>query len=154
LTKPKQSGKLFLSGGQFVLKRNKLAFDEVEVDVALNDNGIVLQRAHANVGGGTVEARGRAPIQALSLGDFRGQIQIRGVSIPVTDGVDLAVDADLETTWQRNPQPDQAAPLPTLTGVVTVKDFEYSRAVTMNADITSLARKGKRTQFESYDPSK
>lgn len=154
LTKPKQSGKLSLSGGQFVLKRNKLAFDEVDVDVALNENGIVLERAFASVGGGTVEARGGAPIQALSLGDFRGQIQIRGVSLPVTDGVELAVDADLETTWQRNSQPDQPAPLPTLTGFVTVKDFEYSRPVTMNADITSLARKGKRTQFESYDPSK
>jgi translocation and assembly module TamB len=154
LSKPRQSGALSLTGGQFVLKRNKLAFNEVDVEVALNSNGIVLERAEAEVGGGSLRARGRAPMSGLEIGDFRGQIVAKGVSIPVTDGVKLAIDADLESIWQRSNQADQEEPLPKLSGVVTVRDFEYSRPVTMNADISSLTRKGKRSQFESYDPTK
>jgi translocation and assembly module TamB len=36
---------------------------------------------------------------------------------------------------------------------VTLRNFEYTRPVTMTADITSLAQRGKRTQFEAYDPA-
>jgi translocation and assembly module TamB len=34
-----------------------------------------------------------------------------------------------------------------------VLSFNYTRPITLSADITSLARRGKRTEFESYDPS-
>jgi translocation and assembly module TamB len=36
---------------------------------------------------------------------------------------------------------------------VTLKSFEYKRPVTMTADISTLAQRGKRTEFEAYDPN-
>jgi translocation and assembly module TamB len=40
-----------------------------------------------------------------------------------------------------------------VTGNVLLRSFEYKRPVTIAADLNALARRGKRAEFEVYDPS-
>ncbi len=154
LSNPTPLGKLQVDGGRFVLRQQGLAFNDVDVRVGLEQGAIVLQRARAAVGGGFVEAGGRLPLVGMRLGEFRGQVRVNSVSVPVAEGVKLAVDANLDASWNGRSETQDEAPLPRLSGTVDVKSFEYSRPVTMNADIANLARRGKRTEFESYDPAK
>ncbi len=151
VSSPEPSGGLTLSGGHFVMREQGLTFNDVEFGVRLDRGSFELERASAAVGGGLIKARGRAPIRGAKLGEFRGEIEARSISLPVTDGVELAVDADLTATWQPVFETGERS-LPKVTGKVALRSFEYSRPVTMNADIASLTRRGKRTEFESYDP--
>jgi translocation and assembly module TamB len=148
------SGGLKLRDGRIVLRSQGLTFNDVELEIALDPGALIVKRASAAVGGGTLQAEGRSPLQGFKLGEFRGHIQARSVTVPVTDGVQLAVDADLDASWQPSYDPAEPDRLPKLSGSVELRSFEYSRAVTMNAEIASIARRGKRTEFESYDPSK
>jgi translocation and assembly module TamB len=103
--------------------------------------------------GGTLTAKGSAPLRDLKLGRYRGIVVAKNVRLPTPPGMKLGVDANLETTWQVNTTEEERE-LPKISGEVNIRSFEYTRAVTMNADIVDLTRRGKRTQFESYDPSK
>ena len=51
------------------------------------------------------------------------------------------------------PRSDPARALPRVTGSVTLRSFEYRRPIAMTADLNALAQRGKRTQFDAYDPS-
>jgi translocation and assembly module TamB len=138
-----------------VLQRQALTFSDVSVEVLLQPDAVVLERAAASVGGGRVVAEGRAPLRELGLGEYRGQVHATGVALPISEGVDLELDAALQTVWQP-PRVDAAEPvraLPKVTGNIDLKAFEYTRPVTLNADLVSISRRGKRTTFESYDPS-
>ncbi len=153
VAQPEPSGGFQLTGARFVLREQGLAFNDVELAVRLERGSFELKRASAAVGGGLIKARGRAPLRGTKLGEFRGQLEARSVSLPVTDGVELAIDADLSAVWQPSADSEENV-LPKVTGRVALRSFEYSRPVTMNADIASLTRRGKRTEFESYDPLK
>lgn len=153
LTKLSQSGSVTLRDAQLALRGGEIALDDLNVDIALDDTKVSLNRATARLNGGSVSARGSAPISGLTLGSYRGQLQARDVRLPSTPGVQITVDADLETVWFPKTSSEQAL-LPKVAGEINIKSFEYTRPVTMNADIADLAKRGKRTQFESYDPAK
>ncbi|MEN9581539.1 MAG: hypothetical protein RJA70_4548, partial [Pseudomonadota bacterium] len=149
----KRSGGFTLRDAAFSLRGQELSLDDLNGDIELDDAKIHVTRATARLNGGTISIRGAAPISGLTVGGYRGQLQARNVRLPSTPGIELTVDADLETLW--NPRTsEEDTSLPRVTGEVSIKAFEYTRQVTMNADITDLAKRGKRTLFESYDPAK
>lgn len=149
----KHEGGFSLRQGRVAVRGMDLQWDKVDIDLALNNDKLTVKSASAELNGGRVRARGTAPLRGLSVGRYRGVIEARDVRLPTAQGMRATVDATLETTWQP-PMGQTTAELPKITGEVSVKSFEYTRPVSMNADIVDLARRGTRTQFESYDPTK
>ncbi len=147
-----ERGKFTLEHGELALRGSPVTLTNVDVAIAVDPDELRIEKAHATVGGGTVDITGGAPIKGVSLGAARAAITARNVNLPITDGVRMAADADLELGWQPAENDDDRA-LPKLTGDVTVTSFKYTRKVTVAADIDSLTKRGHRTHFEAYDPS-
>lgn len=145
-----QQGRFTLEHGELVLRSAPVTLTDVDVVVGIEPDEIRIISGKATVGGGSVEIHGGMPIQGFGFGPARASITARDVSVPVSDGVRMAADADLELAWQ--PRRDEERSLPKLTGDVTLKSFRYTRKVTMAADIDTLTKRGHRTTFESYDP--
>ncbi len=145
-------GGFALRGGELAIRGEDLTLDQIDVDLKLSKNKLSISQASANLNGGKITARGSAPLRGVKLGGYRGVVHATGVRVPTDAGIKLTVDASLDTTWQPS-EPGAEAELPKVQGEVSIKSFEYTRAVTMNAELADLARRGRRTQFESYDPS-
>jgi translocation and assembly module TamB len=80
-------------------------------------------------------------------------VTARNIDLTSASGIRTVLDADLEAQYKPNTQRSTGEDaLPKVTGLVTMRSFAYTRKVTMNADITSLGKRGRRTEFESYDP--
>lgn len=148
---PRPEGGFTLRGGVYQKRRDQLAISDVNARLGFGKGTIELQELTGKVGGGTVVGRGVVPISGLTLGDVRGVVRLNDVSVPALDGVEAMVDGDLDVTWARE---DEGRSLPKITGKVELTRFRYTRPVTMNADVATLTRRGRRTEFESYDPSK
>jgi translocation and assembly module TamB len=105
----------------------------------------------AKVAGGTASFQATAPIHGLDVGNVDARVALRDVRLTPEQGVQVALDADLGFAFD----PTQAAPatLPRLSGDVDIQSFDYSRPVSLNADLASLATRAKRTVVETYDPA-
>ncbi len=110
-------------------------------------------RHGAHLGSGTLAIRGGAPLHGFEIGGASVAITGRNLSMPSTNGIHAVADADLLATFQSARDGATERTLPRLTGNVTLKSFEYKRPVMMTADISSLTQRGKRTEFEAYDPN-
>src|SRR4029077_2639495 len=93
---------------------------------------------------------GGAPLRGLELGAAHFAITARELALPMNEGIRAVADADLDVNIKQ--QGDGERELPRSTGDVTLLSFEYKRPVTMTADISSLAQRGKRTEVDTYDP--
>lgn len=149
---PKPAGGFVLKDGLFQRRRDQATISQVNAEVGFGRGTLEVRSVTAKVGGGHVTGKGSAPFAGLALGDFRGTVIANDINIPTLDGIDITVDANLEALWSARRQRDDPT-LPKVTGDVLLKHFRYTRPVTMNADIATLARRGRRTEFESYDPS-
>lgn len=141
-----------LSNGELGLRGLPSAITDIQLGVVLDSGELRITHGTANVGGGTLAVSGSAPLRGFDMGTAHVTLTARGLAFPVDTGVQATVDADLVARWQ---PPSEGAPrtLPHVSGTVTLRSFEYTRPVTMTADISALAQRGKRTQFESYDPA-
>lgn len=141
-----EKGEVFLRG---------MASPITDIDVALDvdDDELKISRAKARIGSGTISVTGGAPLRGFELGAARAVITARELALPPQAGLKAAVDANLVATWRPATDADTERPLPRVTGDVTLRSFEYTRPITMTADLSSLAARGKRTEFEAYDPS-
>lgn len=146
-------GGFALNGGKAELRGMSSPISDINMALRVENDEIRLTQASARVGSGTLKITGSAPLRGFEIGDARAQITARDISLPLSDGVKSSVDADLVVAWQPPAKGSDERSLPRLTGDVTLKSFEYTRPVTMTADIASLAQRGKRTRFEAYDPA-
>ncbi len=122
---------------------------DLALTLTLDGDELRLDDGFARIGGGSVRLTARAPVRDFELGTVRAVIAARGLHLPLKNGIKSQADADLVVTYD----PNQTEKLPQVDGSVLLKGFEYSRPVMMTADIASLAQRGRRTEFESYDPS-
>jgi translocation and assembly module TamB len=84
------------------------------------------------------------------VGALDSRIAVRGVHYSRTDGVRTECDADLHVTYD----PTQgASAIPRLTGDVTIDSFDYTRPVTLSANLASFGTRAKRTEVDAYDPA-
>jgi translocation and assembly module TamB len=148
---PTPSGKITLTQGMYQKRRDQLSITDANAEIGFARGNVELRSLSARVGGGEIAAKGSVPLLGLGFGDFRGVATIRDLSIPALDGIAATIDADIDAVWAKE---EDKYLLPKLTGEVRLTRFKYTRAVTMNADIATLTRRGRRTEFESYDPSK
>jgi translocation and assembly module TamB len=153
LAAPRYQGGFELNDGEVALHGLATPLSNISVALAVDGSEINIVRGSAHLGSGTLAIRGGAPLRGFELGAASVSITGRNLTMPSTNGIHAVADADLLASFQSARDGATERTLPRLTGNVTLKSFEYKRPVTMTADISSLAQRGKRTEFEAYDPN-
>ncbi len=149
-------GGFSLTNGNVVVRGLPNPVSDIQLAVALDNDELRITKGQLHLGDGTVQLSGSAPLRGFHLGAARAVITARRIHLPLESGISATVDADLIANW--TPPSDTAdsedrRSLPHITGQVTLRSFKYARPITMNADISQLAQRGKRTKFDSYDPA-
>lgn len=154
LSAPVYHGGFELTDGGVQLRGATQGLSELDVRLDVRPGELSIERGAFAYGGGRVTFNGTAPLLGFRLGELRALIDVEDVSLPLAQGVHAKVDAELRATWQPGRAPDRLDKpnLPRVVGSVVLDEFEYSRPVRMSANITDLAQRGRRTEFESYQP--
>jgi len=151
---PSYSGEAHLKKGELAFRGVPMPLSDMNVDLAIGGGEVRVVRGTGFVGGGTVSIAGHAPIHGFRLGDVSGSITAKGVNVPVVEGIDMTCDADLRAEWEEHGSDEDEPPLPRLSGEILLTSFSYTRPIGIAAtDIGSIAQRGGRKMFESYDPA-
>jgi translocation and assembly module TamB len=149
---PRYQGGFELNQGEVALRGLSTPISDIALGLAIDGSEINIVRGNARLGSGTVSLRGSAPLRGFDIGSASVTITGRNLSIPSTNGIHAVADADLLASFQGSTGTTEHK-LPRLSGTVSLKTFEYKRPVTMTADISALAQRGKRSEFDAYDPN-
>jgi translocation and assembly module TamB len=152
LAAPRYQGGFELNQGEVALRGLSTPISDITLALSIDGSEINIVRGDARLGSGTLSLRGGAPLRGFDIGNASVAITGRNLSIPSTNGIHAVADADLLATFQAA-SGNTEHKLPRLSGNVSLKSFEYKRPVTMTADISALAQRGKRTEFDAYDPN-
>ena len=152
LARPNFAGGLSIANGEIEVKGLKSPISDLNVEVQVDPTQVRVTRGSARIGSGELELTGRAPIQGTTLGTARADLQVKGLSLALEDGIRVTLDSKLRAIYEPSESGD--GPLPRINGDVTVTSFDYTRPMSMTADITTLAQRGKRTEVENYDPER
>ncbi len=149
-------GGFSLDNGEVAVRGLPSPISDIQLAIALDNDELRITRGQAHIGDGKLQLSGSAPLRGFKLGAARAVITARRIHLPLESGISAVADADLVANWR--PPADSAdgedhRSLPHVTGQVTLRSFKYARPITMNADISRLAQRGKRTKFDSYDPA-
>src|SRR5690606_33111690 len=125
---------------------------DLNVQVLVDPTQIRVTEGTARIGAGTLSLKGRAPLRGTSLGTARAELEIRGLSLALEDGIRITLDSNLRAVYEPA-EPGAKAPLPRVTGNVTVTSFDYTKRMSMTADLATFTKRGQRTEVESYDPA-
>jgi translocation and assembly module TamB len=149
---PVIAGELHVTGQEIDVHGLPSAITEVRIDVHASASEIAASGT-GRFAGGTIAFEGSVPVRGFEVGGLDSRILVRGVRLTPTDGVTVTADADLEVTYESKAQGSSIAALPHVTGDVTIASLSYTRPIVLNADLTSLATRAKRTVVNAYDPS-
>jgi len=149
---PRFSGGFDLDHGEVAIHGLPLPVSDIQMALRVDGNELRIERGSAKLGAGTLQVSGAAPLLGMKLGAGRFAITARSLALPMNDGIHAVADADLNLAF-RPSAPGAERELPRVTGDVTLRSFDYTRPVTMTADISSLAQRGKRTEVTTYDPA-
>ncbi len=152
---PRFAGGFDLDHGELAIHGLPLPVSDIQMALRIDGNELRIERASAKVGAGTLQVSGGAPLLGMNLGAARFAITARSLALPLNDGIRAVADADLSLAFKplAPGAPTAERELPRITGDVTLRSFDYTRPVTMTADISSLAQRGKRTEVNTYDPA-
>ncbi|HWO10110.1 MAG TPA: hypothetical protein VNN80_11540, partial [Polyangiaceae bacterium] len=154
LDAPEYRGGFKLTNGAIYLRNSAQTITELDLSLGIVPGELIIENGAFSTGGGRVQFQGNAPLIGFRLGEVRTFITARDVNLPLATGVRAVADADLRARWlpggARAPLGKQS--LPQLVGNVTLTSFAYSRPVKMSANITDLAQRGRRTEFDAYQP--
>jgi len=155
LTSLRYAGLAELKDGELDLEGLPVPLEDIDVVTTIG-GGEARLKASARLGTGTIAATGRMPLRGLTFGTAQAAVVARGVKLPVTEGVNLAADADLEVSF-RPSFGDEAAGseqnLPDVRGSIALTSFSYTRPIAMSVDLGQLTGR-RRTEVETYDPAK
>ncbi|APR87664.1 hypothetical protein A7982_13013 [Minicystis rosea] len=146
------SGDASLRKGELALKGVPVALSEVDVDVEIGSGEARFRRAQARLGGGTVEVSGRVPLRGPEAGSFFANIHAKGVKLPVSEGINLTADAELEASYRPSSGERGQRALPDVKGTVELTQFSYTRPIALNLSLSQLGR-APRTAVDTYDPA-
>jgi translocation and assembly module TamB len=152
LAAPHTSGRIDVDNGELSLRGAPFPLSDIDVKVAIEGGELRVSHGTARFGSGTLTLSGGAPLRGFDFGEARLRIAAHDLSLPLKEGIRASADADLLLTIKPSAAGEEKS-LPRVTGNVLLRGFEYKRGVTIAADLNALAQRGKRTEFEAYDPS-
>jgi translocation and assembly module TamB len=147
---PTISGELHAKGDEIEVHDFPTAITDLSLDVKATGDGLSAKGA-AKVAGGTASFEASAPMRGLEIGAVDAKMALRDVRLAPEAGVSVALDADLGLAF--DPAQSSAASLPRVSGDVLIQSLDYTRPVSLNADLASLATRAKRTVVATYDPA-
>jgi translocation and assembly module TamB len=147
---PTVSGDLHAKSDDIEVHGFPSAITDLNIDVKATGDGLTASGA-AKVAGGTASFQATAPTHGLDIGNVDARMTLRDVRLTPEQGVSVALDADLGLAF--DPTQGTSSTLPRLSGDVLIQSLDYTRAVSLNADLASLATRAKRTVVETYDPA-
>ncbi|MBK9265763.1 MAG: translocation/assembly module TamB domain-containing protein [Polyangiaceae bacterium] len=147
-------GSARLRDGELALRGVPVSIDDADFDVAVTSSEARILKGTAKVGGGEMSVTGRVPIRGFELGKAEASIVMRGVKVPLADGINMTADADLEASFKPSTGEDEpeGKNLPEIKGLVTLTSFLYSRPIALSLDLNQLASGTRRTTVTTYDP--
>ena len=147
---PRTEGMLQVSGAELQLHGLDWPITNANLDIKISEGEMRIARGEANLGNGKIQLSGGAPLVGTQLGQVRFDVNGTGIPVPSALGLKGFFDARLEVGLE----PNAESVRPHITGVVTLDELEYSRPVSMTADVSvsTLAQRGRRSQVEAYDP--
>jgi translocation and assembly module TamB len=149
---PTLAGELHAAGDDVEIHGLPSAITDVKVDVQASSSQ-VSATGQGKFAGGTVAFDATVPLRGFEVGGLASKIVIRGIHLAPEDGVSATLNADLALAFDPKGQATGTTALPRLTGDVTLVSMSYTRPITLNADLASLATRAKRTVVSAYDPS-
>jgi translocation and assembly module TamB len=152
LAAPRVAGSFGIERGELALRGLPTTISNIDLLLGFADGELTITRGTARIGSGTLQLSGGAPLNGFEVGEARIHALAHEVGLPMKEGVRATADADLTIVW-KPPSSDEEHNLPRVTGNAFLRSFEYKRPVTIAADLNALAQRGKRTEFENYDPS-
>ena len=152
LSSPRYGGGFELSSSELSVRGLSSPISDLALSVKLDGRELTITRGSGRIGDGAIHLGGGVRLRGLSLDDARVRINAQKLALPANDGVRAVADADLVLSLASANDAGER-PLPRLSGNVTLRTFEYRRPIAMTADLNMLAQRGKRTEFDSYDPS-
>lgn len=148
---PALRGEIRLVGGEVALRGAPVALEGIDLLARIEENEVRIVTATARAGGGRVTLSGRAPLRGYEVGEITGRLEATEVRLPLTNGVDMSVNAQLTASSPPPPVEGMRRKV-AVTGGVTLASFLYTRPITFSANIDRFARQGKRTDVTVYDP--
>ncbi len=150
-------GSARLRRGELTLRGFPVSLDDAELDIAITSSEARILRGSARAGGGEMSVTGRMPIRGFELGKAEASITLRGVKVPIADGINMTTDGDLEASFKPSIGQDEpeGKNLPEVKGTLTMTSFLYSRPIGLSLDLNQLdqlARGSTRTNVSTYDP--
>jgi translocation and assembly module TamB len=147
------AGSVELSHGELALKGAPVGVSNIEVAIDVADGDARLTRAEARIGGGAVRVSGRMPLRGPEAGAFSVHVTAAGVKLPVSDGVNLTADANLDASYRPGASGERGQRnVPDVKGTVELTQFSYTRPIALNLSLSQLGR-APRTNVDTYDPA-
>jgi translocation and assembly module TamB len=151
LHSPEYDGRLELRDGSLALGDLDATMSDIQLVLKLDEEQLTIARGTALLGGGTLKLSGGAPLRGLSMGTARVVLEARNVTFAANPGLRTTLDADLVATYGEPGRSDGPGALPRVSGEASITSFEYTRPIKMTADLSTLAQRGKRTEFDAYE---
>lgn len=145
-------GNLEVKNGSLSLGGLPTPISDVNLELTVKPDEVRVVRGEAKLGGGSLVLSGGSEIISGSLKHGRLDVKANNVSLPLQPGVRGTFDAALGVDFDGDTF-DEGKALPKIVGTVDLASFEYTRAVSMTADIESLTQRSNRTEFDAYDPA-
>jgi translocation and assembly module TamB len=145
---PAVSGELHIKAEDVGIHDVPSAITDLVVDVRATGDGLTATGS-GKVAGGTAQLDATAPMRGFDVGAVDARLALRDVRLNPEPGVSAALNAELTFAYD----PNATASLPRLSGDVELQALSYTRAVSLNADLASLATRAKRTVVQTYDPA-
>ncbi len=145
-------GNLEVKNGSLTLGRLPTPISDVNLELTVKPDEVRVVRGEAKLGGGSLVLSGGSEIISGSLKHGRLDVKASNVSLPLQPGIHGTFDADLGFAFDGDTF-DEGKALPKIVGTLDLESFEYTRPVSMTADIESLAQRTSRTEFDAYDPA-
>lgn len=151
LAEPSYTGNAQLKSAAIRFRGPPHSITELSATMSVRPGELQLGRAQFKLGGGNVSVRATAPLRGMTLGQVQAYITARNVELPLPTGLRASVNAELQARFAAAVQaPSAKRNLPRIVGSVSLNSLSYSRPVRISADISDLAQRGKRTEFDAY----
>lgn len=155
LNAPKLSGRIDLRNAMLRLKGIPVPFEDINIDVRIDETEARIHRATASVGNtGQLSMSGRLPLDNLDISGGEATLIATDVKVPVADGIKLTTDARLHATY--DPKQAGQLALPNVTGRITLKQLQYTRPMNFQPTVGAVVVEqvlSKRGAVETYNPN-
>lgn len=150
---PSYSGEITVRGGALRLSSSYVPpLSDIDVTISLARDQLRLDRFRALAGAGLVDlSGGTARLQGLGVESYTVPISVQGLTLAPIEGLDVALDADLNVSGGARGEPALVQ------GAVNLRRVNYTRPIATSLDVLGGSQ-GTRTESNTnserpYDPA-